>query len=69
MGCYRAPGNTSTIDWVVEALIERPKGSELLVVGDMNINLAESEGDRRKEDITLTLATEGLEDMVVHFLP
>ena len=68
VGCYLAPDDTSTIERVVEALRERPKGADLLVPGDMNINLAEPEGDRREEDIAATLTTEGLEDMAAHFL-
>ena len=47
VGCYLAPNNTSTIERVVEALKERPKGAKLLVAGYMNANLAEPEGDRR----------------------
>ena len=51
VGCYLAPDDTSTIERVVEALKARPKGVELLVVGDLNTNLAAPEGDRRSEDI------------------
>ena len=40
VGCYLAPDNTSKIERVVEALRERPKGAELLVAGDLNINFA-----------------------------
>ena len=69
MGCYLAPDNTLMIKRVVEALKERPKGSDLLVADDMNVNLAEPEGDRREENIAATLATDGLEDMAAHFLP
>ena len=57
------------IEKAVKALRELPKGVELLVVGDLNINFAAPEGDRREEDIATTLVTEGLEDMVAHFLP
>ena len=39
------------------------------MAGYFNVNLTASEGDRRAEDIATTLATEGLEDMVIHFLP
>ena len=67
MGCYLAPDNTSTIKRVVEALREHPKGAELLVAGDLNINFMAPEGDQREEDIAATLATEGLEDMTAHF--
>ena len=69
VGCYLTPDNTSTIERVVKALRDRPKGAELLVVGDLNANLAAPEGDRRAEDIAATIATEFLEDMVQHFLP
>ena len=69
MRCYLAPDNTSTIERVVEALRERPKGAELLVAGDLNINIADPEGDRREEDTETTIATEVLEDMSSHFLP
>ena len=54
---------------VVEALRSRPRGAELMVAGGHNTNFAASEGDRRAEDIVATIATEGLEDMVQHFLP
>ena len=33
------------------------------------MKLSEPEGDRRGEDIVAALSTEGLEDMLVHFLP
>ena len=40
VGCYLAPNDTLKIERVVEALRERPKGAELLVVGYLNINFA-----------------------------
>ena len=40
-----------------------------MVTGDFNVNLAEPKGDRRGEDIAAAMATEVLEDMLVHFLP
>ena len=69
MGCDLAPNKTSKIERFVEALKERPKGAELLVAGDINVNFTEPEGDRRGEDIAAALATEVLEDMSEHFLP
>ena len=69
VGCYLVPNDTSTIERVVEALRERPKGAELLVAGDLNINFAAPEGDRIEEDIATTIATELLKDMAPHFLP
>ena len=68
VGCYLAPDDTLTIERVVEALRELPKGAELLVAGDLNANLTGPEGDRRAEDIAATIATEGLKDMAQHFL-
>ena len=50
-------------------LRSQPRGAELLVAGDFNVNLATPEGDRRAEDIATTLATEGLEDMAKQCLP
>ena len=69
MGCYLAPNNISTIESVVAALKECPRGAELLVAGDFNVNLADPEGDRREEDIVAAMATEVLEDMSAQFLP
>ena len=69
VGCYLTPDDTSKIERVVEALRDQPKGAELLVAGDLNINLESPEGYRREEGITTTIETEGLEDMAQHFLP
>ena len=69
VGCHLAPDETLTIERVVKALRERPKGADLLVAGDLNINFAAPEGDRREEDIAATFATEVLEDMAPHLLP
>ena len=69
MGCYLAPDNTSTIESVVTALKARPRGAELLVVGDFNVKLLELEDDQRGEEIAAALAAEGLKDMLAHFLP
>ena len=40
VGCYLAPYNTSTIEDIVAAIIQRPQGAALLVVGKFNTNLA-----------------------------
>ena len=52
-----------------DAIRSKPRGAELLVSGDFNVDLASPEGDRRAEVIATSLATEGLEDMARHFLP
>ena len=44
MGCYLALNDNLTIERVVKALRERPKRAELMVAGDLNINLVAPEG-------------------------
>ena len=44
VGCYLAPKNSLTIEYVVAAIGKRPQGAALLVVGDFNTNLAAPEG-------------------------
>ena len=39
IGCYLAPDDTETIDRVVTALGDRPKGTALVVTGDLNTDL------------------------------
>ena len=49
-----------TIESVLAALNEHPRGLDLLVVGDLNANLEEPEGYCREEDITVALTAAGL---------
>ena len=69
IGCYLAPDNTLTINSVVAALKERPQGLEILVIGDLNVNLKDPEGYQREEDIVAALTAMGLEYMMAQFLP
>ena len=69
MGCYLAPGYASTIEDVVVAIGNRPRGGNLLVVGDFKTDLAAPEGREQDEGIAADLEEEGLEDMSGHFLP
>ena len=69
IGCYLTPDNTSTIESVVVALKERPRGAVLLVAGDLNTMLTEPENDRRGTDIAAALTEGGLKGMAAHFLP
>ena len=39
VGCYLSPYNASTIEGVVAAIVQRPRGGALLVVGDFNTDL------------------------------
>ena len=67
--CYLSPDNTLTIESVVAALKYRPKGTELVVVGDLNMELEDPENDQRGTEIALALTAAGVEDMTAHFLP
>ena len=46
IGCYLSPEDTSTIERVVVALNERPKGTALVVAGDLDTALDDPENDR-----------------------
>ena len=69
IGCYLAPDDTSTIESVVAALKERPKGTALLVTGDLKTALDDPENDRRGTEIAAALTEAGVEDTTVHLLP
>ena len=47
IGCYLAPEDTSTIERVIAALRDRPKGTALVVAGGLNTDLEDSENDWR----------------------
>ena len=67
--CYIAPDDAQTIERVVTALGGQPKGTALVVVGNLNTNLGEVDCDRRGAEISAALTEAGLEDMAAHFLP
>ena len=69
LGCYIAPSNAFTIEEVSAAIRDQHYGSELLVAGKFNANLAEPEGTPRGEAIVGELAAVGLLDMCLLFLP
>ena len=47
IGCYLAPDNARTIEWVVTALGDQLRGNALLVAGGFNMNLGETASDWR----------------------
>ena len=69
IGCYLAPDNAETIERVVTALGDVPKGTALIVAGDLNTDLEDSYNDRRGEEIAALMTEAGVEDMTTHFLP
>ena len=50
-GCYIAPGDASTIEDAVAAIIRQPRGDDLLMAEDSNTNLAEPEGTTCAEEV------------------
>ena len=68
-GCYLAPNDAQTIERVVTALGDQPKGTALVVAGDLNTDLGDVECDGRGEEIAVAITEAGLEDMAAHFLP
>ena len=69
IGYYLAPDDTSVIECVVTALGDRPKGTALVVAGDLNTDLEDAESDRRGTEIVAAMTEEGVEDMTAHYLP
>ena len=58
-----------TVESVVAALKERPRGTALIVAGDLNTSLLDPENDGRGTEIATALTEAGLKDMAAHFLP
>ena len=51
VGCYIAPDDAQRIERVVTALGDQPKGTALVVAGDLNTDLGEMECDRRWSEL------------------
>ena len=69
VGCYLDTVDAVTI-WDVEAAMsERLRRKELIVAGDLNIDLERTGGRVRDKDIAAVFATEGLEDLLKNLLP
>ena len=69
IGCYLAHDNASTIESVVAALKERPKGTTLVLAGDLNTALEDPQNNRRGTEIAAELTEGGLAEMTAHLLP
>ena len=69
IGCYIAPDDAQTIERVVTALGDQPRGTALVVAGDFNTDLGEKLSDMRGTEIAAALTEVGVEDMTAHFLP
>ena len=69
IGCYLAPDDARTIEQVVTALSNQPRGTALIVAGDINTGLGDMAYDKRGTAIAAAITEAGLEDMTAHFLP
>ena len=47
MGCYLVPDDASSIERLVRAMEQRPHGAALMVVGYLNFNIVDPEGNIR----------------------
>ena len=50
-------------------MAERPRGMELIVAGDLNVDLEKAGGQGQDEEIATSVATAVLEDLSGYFLP
>ena len=69
IGYYLAPDNARTIERVITAMGDQPRGTALIVAGDLNTYLGDTECDGRGTEIAAAITEAGLEDMTAHFLP
>ena len=69
MGITSLPDDALTIEIAVAALIKRPWGAKIIVMGNFNADLEHPEEAERDEDIVENLAAAGLDDMLAYFLP
>ena len=60
VGCYIAPDDAQTIERVVMSMGDQPKGTALVVAGDLNTDLGEMGCDRRGAEISAALTEEVL---------
>ena len=67
MRCYIATDYVSTIETVVAAIGQRPRGADLLVADNFNANLVSPDGNARDEEIVAAISTAGLEYMTTNF--
>ena len=68
IGCYLAPNNARMIERIVTAMGDQPRGTALLVAGDLNTDLGATENDRRGSEIAAAITEAGVKDMLAHSL-
>ena len=55
--CYLAPRDASTLESVILAIRQQPRGKELLVTVDFNTDMEFSDGHKRKKEISAVMVT------------
>ena len=66
VGAYIPPADVTTLENITQAFEAFPHGRQLLLLGDLNVNLS-SPRDKRGQTIATEVATLGLEDLLLHF--
>ena len=66
--CYLTAVDGETIQDVEVAIAERPRGTELIVGGDLNVDLEKASGRGQDEEIAMAVALACLGDLEGNFL-
>jgi hypothetical protein len=68
IGACIPPGDTTTLAYISEAS-NHFQGKQIILMGDINVDLQTTTPNNRDIEIMAFLSTLGLEDMSTHFLP
>ena len=69
VGCYLEPGDGATIQDVEAKISEWMRGAELILAGDLNVDMERMGGQGRDKEIAVALVMVGLECILAHLLP
>ena len=58
VGCYVLPGSAAETEHIAKALCHCPDGLEPILVGDLNVNLSQTEGRESKKYLTVIMVVE-----------
>ena len=67
VGCYTPPHRSDNTKEITMSLIHYSDGVDPILVGDININLYQTEGRECEKDLAEMIEVEGLKDMASHF--
>ena len=56
--CYVLPGSAAETEHIAKALCHYPDGLERILVGDINVNLSQTEGRESDKDLTVIMVVE-----------